>query len=403
MRFRSLFLALLACSSFAGRVSFGAAPTTSTWTQALSPESIDQSLALGLRFLLNCQRPDGSLIYEIDAVRGVDLGTRNSVREIGGLWALAAYHRRKPTPETSDAVLKCLRRHNAHSKSNAAAGRFLCEPKAREGATNTVALYVLALLDFLEADYDLPPAVRAECEKNLSESTTFLVSLRLGNGRFASTYSCPDGRPLGAPSPYSDGEALLALTRAAKIDGNEKLREVVLESGAIMYGWYIRSGLRANPKNVEAQGFYQWGSMAFYELYTSGWPETKPYAGRTIAMARWMIDVCNLLNARGNTAHAFEGLAVAWELARLTKDTKNQQYIGNAIDKGLSKLTTWQIASPLAGDAIPNTFSSPKAVGGVVGAEGDPRLRIDVTQHQMHALMLVRWFMFSPEEAAKKK
>jgi UDP-N-acetylmuramoyl-tripeptide--D-alanyl-D-alanine ligase len=191
------------------------------------------------------------------------------------------------------------------------------------------------------------------------------------------------------------------LARAAKQSGDASLRDIVLESAAVMYGIYVRTALRANPDHEDTKGFYQWGSMAFYELYTAGWPNTEPYAARTIAMARWMIDVHGVLERSRNTGYAYEGLAVAWELARLTNDRKSQQHIRAAIEKGLPRLIAWQIGGPIPGPAVPATFlRSDLARGGVLSAAGDPRLRVDMTQHQMHATMMIRYLLFQPDAAA---
>jgi hypothetical protein len=315
---------------------------------------------------------------------------------------VALLHRRHPTPETGNAIIKSLKVQDGFARRTARGGRYLTEPAAPEWTTNAVALHALALLDFLAADYDLDSALREKARRDLADEVKFLVSLRLGSGRFYSTYRTADGGGMGTPTPYADGEVLLALARVAKEEGGDpSLRDTVLESAACMYGEYVRSALRADPDSEQSRAFYQWGSMAFYELYTSGWPGTQPYAARTIAMARWMTDVQDINRREGNAGYAFEGLAVAWELARLTKDQKNQQHIGAAIEQGLSKLLTWQIGSPVAGGAVPAAFlRSPKARGGVVSLPGEPLIRIDMVQHQMHATMLARWFMFRSEEAA---
>jgi UDP-N-acetylmuramoyl-tripeptide--D-alanyl-D-alanine ligase len=367
----------------------------------LDPADLDRSLELGRTYLLNCQRPNGSFIYERHAERGTDLVTRHATREMGGLWGLALFHRQNPTPETAAAIARALEHYARHAKRTATGGLYLCEPAAIEGSTNLMALYVLSLQDFLAADQDLVADRRAAIERDLSDAVTFLLSLRLPGGRFAAAYRCPDGRGIGSPNPYADGEVLLALTRAAKAEGADpNLRTIVLESAAVMYGEYVRTALRANPDSDDTKGFYQWGSMAFYELFTTGWPGTQPYAARAIALARWMTDVHGVTERGRNNGYAFEGLAVAWELARLTGDTRNEKHIADAIAQGFSKLLSLQIGSPVAGNAVPPSFlKHPDVRGGVLNQPGDPRLRIDTTQHQMHAAMLIRWLLLRDDEA----
>lgn len=384
-----------------------APPSSAPLRQSLPPltaESLDQSLELGRQYLLNIQRPDGSFIYELDATRGVDLDTRHAVREMSALWMLARFHRQRPTTETSVAILRSLKLQNVYAKQSTSGGRYLSEPGASEWTTNVVALYALTLLDYLATDQKLDPAARAEYERNLADTVKFLMSLRLPTARFYPIYRVADGRGTGPPTPYSDGEALYALVRYAKARDDADVRAAVLESAAVMYGEYVKAALRADPHSADATAFYQWGSMAFHELYTSGWPDTKPYAARAIAMARWMTDVNKVVAQPGNMAPAYEGLAVAWELARLTRDTKNQQVITNALNQGLAKLLTWQIGNPAAatGGAIPATFRAPKARGGVVTFENDPRIRTDMVMHQLNAELLVQQFMFGSNRAATR-
>jgi UDP-N-acetylmuramoyl-tripeptide--D-alanyl-D-alanine ligase len=173
------------------------------------------------------------------------------------------------------------------------------------------------------------------------------------------------------------------------------MRPLLEESAEAMYQAYVVEALRQDPDSDLTKGFYQWGSMALLEMYDAGWDRHEEYAERCIELAHWMIDVHRTLERRRNTAYAMEGLICAWELARRTGDTASQRKIGAVIDEGLYKLTTWQFGSPVANDYLRGlTEAPPAAVGGVMSAADDPRLRIDTTQHQMHAVILARKFIY---------
>ena len=102
-----------------------------------------------------------------------------------------------------------------------------------------------------------------------------------------------------------------------------------------------------------------------------------------------------------NHAYAVEGLIAAWRIANMRGDIKAQNDLMYSIDKSLYKLSKWQIGGPLANK---NKFLREKgtkdamAQGGVMNARkpsGAPvkrdvahQLRIDVTQHQMHAVTM---------------
>ena len=64
--------------------------------------------------------------------------------------------------------------------------------------------------------------------------------------------------------------------------------------------------------------------------------------------------------------------------------------IGRAIDLGLPKLTSWQVGGPNANDCIGSPPADTLAIGGVQNQRSEPALRIDVTQHKMHAVVLAR-------------
>ena len=139
--------------------------------------------------------------------------------------------------------------------------------------------------------------------------------------------------------------------------------------------------------------------MAWYEIATARWPGAESYAQRAVELAGWMIRSHRVLERQRNTAYAFEGLACAWHLARLTGDDAARDLIGQTIDTGLARLISWQVGSPTASDYIRlNAQNDPLAVGGCLNGATDPRLRVDVTQHQMHATLLARRLVYVPEQ-----
>ena len=72
---------------------------------------------------------------------------------------------------------------------------------------------------------------------------------------------------------------------------------------------------------------------------------------------------------------------------------------GKAIDKGLYRLTSWQIGGPVDRNYFlsSNKTDDKVAIGGIMNSCKNPNLRIDVTQHQMHAVILARRFIYWPD------
>lgn len=362
----------------------------------LTREALDRSLSAGRQYLLNSQTPDGRFVYQYDFVQRRRTPGDNEVRQAGALWGLTLIHQDRPEEQTALAVRRGLAFFKMNSRLTQDGKRYIAYPGSDNGSTGTVALVGLALVDFMRSGP--PDTERARCEADLSEYVQFLLSLRTADGRFHGHYDLGEGRGVGAPSPYSDGETLLMMVEAAKYAGRDDLKDLAVNTAEAMYRIYVKRALARDPDSKATKGFYQWGSMAFHELYTSGWQGVEAYAERTIELAYWMIDVHRTLERGRNTAYAHEGMAVAWELARLTGRRDAVRKIGDVIDQGLGKLISWQVGGPTPNAYLRTHPTDDKlAVGGVMNSASDPVLRIDVAQHQTHAVMLVRRFMYREE------
>ena len=149
-----------------------------------------------------------------------------------------------------------------------------------------------------------------------------------------------------------------------------------------------------DPDSDRTKGYYQWASMAWYELATSGWDGADSWGDRLLELADWMVNTHNVSKRSRNTAYAFEGLIPAWEIARQRGDTKRQAALNCVIHEGLAKLTSWQVGHPMAITPLAKAAEDPLAVGGVQNHASEAPLRIDVVQHQMHAVIMAReWFL----------
>ncbi|MHC4470765.1 MAG: hypothetical protein ACYS99_07350 [Planctomycetota bacterium] len=360
----------------------------------LTREILDASLAKGTEYLLASQKPAGDFVYQYDLVRSREIAGISPVRQAGALWGIALIHQEHPRPETAEAFARGFKFFLAHSRLTEDGRRYIVYPGSAGGRTGTVALASLALIEVLRSDPD--PEDGVEYAKRLDEFLAFLWSLRTPRGQFHRGYEHDDGAPAGPPSPYFDGETLLALVKAARyLDYEDEYRERVLESAEETYRVNVVAALKAHPDSNTTKGFYQWGSMAFLEIHGAGWDPSGRFARRTVELAHWMIDVHRTLARRKNTAYAHEGMISAWELARRLGDEASRRKIGSVVDEGLRKLTTWHVGGPVPNEFLTrNPTDDPKAVGGVMNAKDDPVLRIDVAQHQMHAVLLARRFIY---------
>lgn len=257
-----------------------------------------------------------------------------------------------------------------------------------------IALLALSLIDYLRASDSMPAEQRAAHERRLDQYLKMLLRGMQPNGLWYSAYKQSNCAPKGAPSSYSDGEALLALVKAAKYLGKRELLPTIMSAAAAGKRVNVDEALAQEPDSDVTKGYYQWSSMAFFELATSDFPETKPYGDTVLRLADWMIDEHHVLIRTRNTGYAFEGLIHAYALAKQRGDSVRQAKYGCVIDLGLEHLMSWQVGGPNPNRYTAAPTNDPRAIGGIQNAAFEPALRIDVTQHQMHATLLARQYVY---------
>jgi UDP-N-acetylmuramoyl-tripeptide--D-alanyl-D-alanine ligase len=355
--------------------------------ESMTAKALDRSLSLGTRFLLANQKKAGNFEYELDWKTGEYTDDDSPVRQAGATWGLALIHqdlhrRGEPRKKVAKALSRALDFFDQHSVS-VGGRRFIRYPDTDAGRLGTVALVSLALVDLLRV------APNEELRKRLDEHIAFLLSARHAKGRFHASYRHRTGKPVGAPSPYFDGEALLALVKAAKYLGKSELSGLVRAEAEAGFAANVKAALEDDPDSSTTKGYYQWASMAYFELAT--WKKPGVHGERLMDLADWMIDVHRTLKRTRNTGYAYEGIIPAYAIAKATGATERAKKLRCTIDRGLSKLTSWQVGHPMANGYIrARNEHDARAIGGVQNHRKESRLRIDVTQHQMHAVILAR-------------
>lgn len=369
----------------------GESPTKGACERRLDRTVLGRSLELGTRFLLAHQRPAGNFDYEYDWRRGTLSEGDNEVRQAGALWALALLYADRPSDELAAAVEKGLSFFERASVLGKR-GRCIVYPTSRDGSMGTVALVALAHVDYLRASSGLATERRGGLERRLDEYLKMLTRGGHPSGLWYGRYAHDGCKPNGEPSPYSDGEALLALVKAYKYLGRAELLPIIERGAEAGIRLNIDVALADDADSDTTKGYYQWSSMAFYELATSDVPGARGYGDTVLRLADWMIDDHHVLWRLKNTGYAFEGIAHAYALAKERGDARAAKY-ACVLDVGLERLISWQVGGPR-----PNRYTSgdadAKARGGVQNDLSDPGLRIDVTQHQMHATLLARRFAY---------
>ncbi len=355
---------------------------------------LDRSLELGTRYVLAHQKPDGLFDYEYDWRSKSLSEDENEIRQSGALWGLTLLYANRPRPELAAAIDRALDFFEEHSKPGRGGSRCITYSASGVGGTGTVALVALAHVEYLRARADLPSERRALMEQRLGEYLKLLVRNVHPSGLWFSNYDLGNCKPKGEPSPYADGEALLALVKAAKYLGHRELLPTIMTAAAAGKRLNIDRAREQDADSDTTKGYYQWSSMAFFELATSDFPDTQVFGDTLLELADWIIDTHHILTRTRNTGYAFEGIVHAYALAKQRGDGRQGKF-ACAIDIGLERLIGWQVGGPLPNRYTAGSGSSdPKALGGVQNAASQPGLRIDVVQHQMHATLLARKYVY---------
>jgi hypothetical protein len=370
-------------------------PLAGRCKKELSREPLERSLELGTRFMLAHQKPAGNFDYEYDWKTGRYTEDDNEVRQAGAFWGLALLYQDRPTPELGAAIEKALAFVEQHSVEVASGARCLAYPGADSPGIGTVALVALTYVEYLRAARDLPAERREHYESRLAGYLKTLTAAVNQDGLWSGSYDPHTCVARGAPSPYSDGEGLLTLVKAAKYAGHHELHPLVLRTADAGHRLNVVQALEADSDSDTTKGYYQWSSMAYYELATSGWPDTERYGNFLLDLADWQIDVHKTLTRQRNTGYAYEGLIPAYDWARRRKDPRADK-LACVIDLGLGRLLGWQVGGPLASSFTRGVSPDDRlAVGGIQNEALASPLRIDVTQHQMHALIYAKELVYT--------
>jgi hypothetical protein len=304
-------------------------------------------------------------------------------------------HRDSPSEALAQGVRRGLSFYDRHATAGADGTRCLRYPGDAKGSTGSVAVVALAIVDGLEALGAVAAESSSPARAQLDGYLEYLERARNPEGLWHCCYEPTTCKPFGDHSPYYDGESLLALVKAAKRLDQRELEPLLREAAAAGHQRNVVEALRADRDSDVTKGYYQWSSMAFYELYTTGWPDTEVYGDWVLELADWMVDVHNPLARARNTGYSLEGLTHAYDVAKRRGDAARQDKYACVIDTILEQLSSWQVGNPLANRFIrSHPTSDEAAVGGVQNEPDSPLLRIDVTQHQLHGVLLARRYLY---------
>jgi hypothetical protein len=368
----------------------------------LSKDILEKSLEMGCDNMVANMRPEGNFNYQYDFVKNVLDDDDMAVRQAGALWGLALCFQHRPdNHKWHVAVEKGIDFYATHM-ADGDGFRYVHYPGDAESASGCNALFGLALIEYLrtvkDSNVEVDPERVKKIEDLLESVIGFIKYMQMDDGHFSQGYRIDKQRKRNYSSPYYDGEAMLFLIKAAKYLGHDELRPIIEEAAPIMAKRYTVDAWREEHDSDETKGFYQWSSMVFTEYYEARYKDYEVFGDYVIVLAHWIIHTHLILDRPKNTGYAFEGIVSAYTVA---KARGHKQALGDfayTIDKGLYKLTQWQVAGPLAHEnsfLVKHPTDEKIAIGGIMNGRKDSNIRIDTTQHQMHSLMLASSLVYT--------
>ena len=382
----------------------GTTPPSDRLALKMTRTDLEASYELGQDFLINWQLEGGNFRYMYDWFTGDWVEDDHQVRQAGSLWGIATCYRYRPTEKGRKALDLGLRFWFKNTIPGPTEDSLnLKYPGDSRTDSGTIALVSLALVEYLKTDAPIEAEWRAELESKLDGYLAMLQWMQLDSGHISKRYDHRKKRKHPGASPYYDGESLLALTKAARQLGKTQLVPTIERAARAMAETYTVASWKKDIDSKDTKGFFQWGCMSFVEYYLAQWKDYELFGDVGLSLGWWMDKTHRTLSRRRNHAYAIEGLISAWRIAHLRKDYGAETDLLFTLDRSLYKLSAWQIGGPLAKH---NRYlekhgkDDPMSLGGVMNAERRAKrpkpvrkdvahqLRIDVTQHQMHAVTL---------------
>ena len=373
----------------------------------LTRTALVRSIEAARAYYLNQQKSDGSFIYGKDMASDEVYEDDNQVRQAGALWGLASLNRDRGNEPTRRGVILGLDFFARCMTVLPTGESTVVYPDEENIKTGTVALYCLSLIEFLRSEgASLPKEVKDRYQTYLDLNITYLQSMEMPDGSWARSYDAPSGFRETIASPYYDGEALLAYCKAARYLGRTDLLPRIEYAMPRLIAKYTVVCWRPGGDTKLTKGFYQWGCMASAEYLEAGWTTHAELAtDAALAMSWWLLYDNQLEYRQGNTAYAVEGLVGAWRAAKVRKDTKSMAVLQETAERITNQLITLQYGGPYQ-DFNPLLKSlrrvKPESFGGISASRDSAVVRIDVQQHQTHAMLMILNCFFTETPAGSK-
>ncbi len=342
---------------------------------SLSRDELRTSITAGVEWLKNAQEPNGHFKYEYIPYENTYREDDNIVRQTGALYALGEILKRNNTDvyKISGTITQSLSYFSLLTKTTEGGGRCIATSavgtKCELGATS---LALIGLLDYLK----YAPEKKLLYKKDLEGYLTFILLMQKENGGFRNQYRVLSTKQSSAESPFSNGEALLALVRYYEFNKRADVKGAT--DTAFSY-------LKDEPYDAS---LYLWIMAALKDLNRI--EPNAEYVEYADTFTQWRIQGgASYLTGARNTCPYAEGIASALSILKGTISESRYQAYRAVLDKGnrinhrfqIITNDTTRVLTPPSGITIQSLEQLESALGGFLTSDSEPTQRIDFTQH----------------------
>lgn len=347
-------------------------------------ESVEQKLEgsikrVGAWFIRN-QKPEGDFVYEQISATGEETENNHIVRQAGALYGLGHLYRFDKDPYISKTFERGL---TYFQRLTATPGADMAVITYEDNTlTNTTALVVLGLVEYMEADEQKKTTENLEYLVRLSN---YLVFTQTSEGAYVNDFV-----PKSIESDYNNGETMYALIRSYNLTQKEAYLLSVKRMANYAINYYGKQEFNSS--------FFSWGMAGFSYLYAIDkderyWKFLRTGADQYFKVRgddyeKYLKDNDAYLPIAPGSSVYLEGVNHIGWIAK-EKDPVLYRRLKKHVKKVLEYLLVYEINSPYG-----KYKSEDIRVSGAVCAKDDcETTRIDFMQHNVSAMYLyVRFF-----------
>lgn len=336
---------------------------------------LHQSLIMGGDWFMRNQTPAGDFNYELNVQTGTLTSGYNIVRQAGSLYSLSQLYSlsRKPTYKVGlEQGIHFFQQYFEQVNGNPTILRINYRGECK---SNSVALFLLALIEYMEAE----PAAAAQYNETAISLANYLLFTQTPHGSFLQTVVPP------SESDYNNGESFYALMRMHTFS-----HDPIYLEGAKKAAFFI---MESYSQKKFSSSLFAWAMEGFAYLYQvennpTYWKFMHDYSDMYLTVnggkyVKRYFHGESITPPSGNLGVFLEGLIhVAW-IAK-ENDTSYYQELIQFIEPSLRYLMTLQINGPSSSRKTNYDLLS----GGLCYDYACHTQRIDITHHTLSAIYL---------------